>query len=137
LLWAVFRLCTLTNKTAEIARQQLEQAGSLQAFERGTSVDDVRLHRPAPEVYATVARASQTKSSKLCLVACHTWNTPGAVAEHWDAALILRSGNAFLDLGSPPQVTGADHNEVADKLIARSAPTERSWLETLQTHEVR
>jgi 2-haloacid dehalogenase len=116
---AGFRLCTLTNNTAEISRQQLERAGLLEAFERRFSVDGVRRHKPAPEVYAAVARGMQTEPSKLCLVACHTWDTLGAVAAGWHAALILRSGNALLDVGPQPQVIGADLNEVADKLIAR------------------
>jgi 2-haloacid dehalogenase len=116
---AGFRLCTLTNNTAEVSGQQLERAGLLEAFERRFSVDDVRRHKPAPEVYAAVARGLQTEPSKLCLVACHTWDTLGAVAAGWNAALFLRPGNALLDVGPQPQVTGADLNEVADKLIAR------------------
>jgi 2-haloacid dehalogenase len=119
LLRAGFRLCTLTNNTAEISRQQLERAGLLQAFERRFSVDDVRRHKPAPEVYAAVARALQTEPLKLCLVACHVWDTLGAVAAGWDAALVLRSGNAPLDVGPQPQITGEGLNEVAEKLIAR------------------
>jgi 2-haloacid dehalogenase len=116
---AGFRLCTLTNNTAEISRQQLERAGLLEAFEQRFSVDDVRRYKPAPEVYAAVAQRMQTEPSKLCLVACHTWDTLGAVAAGWDAALIFRPGNALLDVGPQPQVTGANLNEVADKLIAR------------------
>ena len=60
---AGFRLCTLTNNTAEISGRQLERAGLLDAFERRFSVDDVRRHKPAPEVYASVARALQTQPS--------------------------------------------------------------------------
>jgi 2-haloacid dehalogenase len=52
-----FRLCTLTNNTAEISKRQLERAGLLEAFERRFSVEDVHRHKPAPEVYAAVAHA--------------------------------------------------------------------------------
>ena len=58
---AGFRLFTLTNNTAEISRRQLERAGLLGAFERQFSVDEVRRHKPAPEVYAAVARAMETR----------------------------------------------------------------------------
>jgi 2-haloacid dehalogenase len=116
---AGFRLFTLTNNTAEISGLQLKRAGLLDAFERRFSVDDVRRHKPAPEVYAAVARTMQTKPSQICLVACHTWDTLGAVAAGWEAALIFRPGNALLDVGPQPQVTGADLDEVADKLISR------------------
>jgi 2-haloacid dehalogenase len=116
-----FRLFTLTNNTAEISGRQLERAGLLDAFERRFSVEDVRRHKPAPEVYASVARAMQTQPSRICLVACHVWDTLGAVAAGWEAALILRPGNALLDVGPQPQMTGADLDEVADKLITRYA----------------
>jgi 2-haloacid dehalogenase len=56
-----FRLCTLTDNTAEISRQQLERAGLLEGFERRFSVDDVRRYKPAPKVYAAVAREMQTE----------------------------------------------------------------------------
>jgi 2-haloacid dehalogenase len=87
---AGFRLCTLTNNTAEISGRQLTRAGLLDAFERRFSVDDVRRHKPAPEVYSAVARAMQTQPSNICLIACHTWDTLGAVAAGWQAALIFR-----------------------------------------------
>jgi 2-haloacid dehalogenase len=123
---AGFRLFTLTNNTAEISGRQLERAGLLDAFERRFSVDAARRHKPAPEVYATVARAMQTQPSQMCLVACHTWDTLGAVAAGWDAAFIARPGNALLDVGPQPQIAGADLNEVADKLITRYADHNRA-----------
>ena len=66
-----------------------------------------------------MVRAMLTEPSKLCLVACYTWDTLEAVAASWDAALVLRPGNALLDVGPQPQIIGADLTEVADKLIAR------------------
>lgn len=116
-----FRLFTLTNNTAEISGHQLKRAGLLDAFERRFSVDDVRRHKPAPEVYAAVARAMQAQPSQFCMVACHAWDTLGAVAAGWEAALVFRPGNALLDVGPQPQITGADLNEIAEKLIARYA----------------
>jgi 2-haloacid dehalogenase len=119
---AGFRLFTLTDNTAGISGRQLKRAGLLDVFERRFSVDDeVRRHKPAPEAYAAVARAMQTQPSNICLVACHIWDTLGAVAAGWQAALILRPGNALLDVGPQPQITGADLNEVTAKLIARYA----------------
>jgi 2-haloacid dehalogenase len=121
-----FRLLTLTNNTAEVSGRQLEHAGLLKAFERRFSVEDVRRHKPAPEVYAAVARAMQTPPEQICLVACHTWDTLGAVAAGWQAALVLRPGNAPLDVGPQPQIVGADLSEIADELIGRYASHNRT-----------
>ena len=49
----------------------------------------------------------------------------GAVAAGWEAALVLRPGNALLDVGPQPQMTGVGLREVADKLIARYADRDR------------
>ena len=121
-----FRLLTLTNNTAEVSGRQLERADLLKVFERRFSVDDVRRHKPAPEVYAAVARAMQTPPEQICLVACHTWDTLGAVAAGWQAALVLRPGNALLDVGPQPQIVGVDLSEIADKLIGRYANRNRT-----------
>jgi 2-haloacid dehalogenase len=118
---AGFRLFTLTNNTAEISGRQLERAGLLDVFERRFSVDAVQRHKPAPEVYASVARSMQIRPSQLCLVACHAWDTLGAIAAGWHTAFIFRPGNSLLDVGPQSQITGGDLNEVADKLIVRFA----------------
>ena len=113
---AGFRLCTLTNDPAEISGRQLERAGLLDAFERRFSVDDVRRHKPAPEVYASLARALQTQPSKICLVACHTWDTS---VRSRRPELRLSCGRAMRcstsDLSR--QMVGVDLGHVAGKLI--------------------
>jgi hypothetical protein len=40
------------------------------------------------------------------LIACHTWDTLGAVAAGWQAALIKRVGNDVLGVGPQPQIVG-------------------------------
>jgi 2-haloacid dehalogenase len=115
-----FRLFTLTDNTLDISGQQLEKAGVIDVFERRFSVDEtVRRHKPAPEAYHSVAAALDVDPGNVCLIACHTWDTLGAVAAGWQAALILRVGNAPLDVGPQPDYVGDDLDEVADQLIDR------------------
>ena len=116
---AGFRLFTLTNNLIEVQLRQLEHGGIAGLFERLFSVDKVRRHKPAPQVYASVERELGVKPSQLCLVACHTWDTLGAVAAGWEAALVKRVGNEVLGIGPQPQIVGNDLNDVSDQLIAR------------------
>ena len=88
-------------------------------FERLFSVDTVKRHKPAPQTYAQVEKELGVKTSELCMIACHTWDTLGAVAAGWEGALIKRVGNDVLGVGPQPQIVGSDLNEVADRLIAR------------------
>jgi 2-haloacid dehalogenase len=119
---AGFRLFTLTDTPAEINGRQLKQAGIVDLFERRFSVDDaVRRHKPSYDAYYSVEKALGIPPSNLCLIACHTWDTLGAVSAGWNAALILRKGNAPLEVGPQPAFIGRDLDDVADQLIARYA----------------
>jgi hypothetical protein len=57
----------------------------------------------------------------ICLIAAHVRDTIGAQAAGWQAALILREGNAPLDVGPQPKYIGKDLDEVADQLVERYA----------------
>jgi 2-haloacid dehalogenase len=115
-----FRLFTLTDNTLAISGRQLERAGVIDLFERRFSVDEtVRRHKPAQEAYHSVAAALGASPGGICLVACHVWDTIGAGAAGWQAALILREGNAPLDVGPQPDYIGKDLDAIADQLIER------------------
>jgi 2-haloacid dehalogenase len=114
-----YRLFTLTDNTLEVSGRQLERGGIIDLFERRFSVDEtVRRHKPAPEAYGSVADALELDPADVCLVACHVWDTVGALAAGWQAGLILRDGNALLPVGPQPTYIGADLNAIADQLIA-------------------
>lgn len=119
-----FRLFTLTDNTLGISGRQLEHAGVIDVFERRFSVDEtVRRHKPAPEAYHSVATALQIDPGDICLIACHVWDTIGALSAGWQAGLILRAGNAPLDVGPQPNYIGKDLEALADQLIERYAAT--------------
>jgi 2-haloacid dehalogenase len=117
-----FRLFTLTDNTLAISGRQLEHAGVIDVFERRFSVDEtVRRHKPAAEAYRSVAGALELDPGDICLVACHVWDTIGAQSAGWQAALILREGNAPLPAGPQPDYIGKDLDAVADQLIEQYA----------------
>jgi len=116
---AGFRLFTLTDNLLEVQERQLAHGGIIDLFERRFSADGVRRHKPAPETYGYVETQLGAKPSDFCLIACHTWDTLGAVAAGWEAALIKRPWNDVLGVGPQPHIVGEDLNDVADQLIAR------------------
>jgi 2-haloacid dehalogenase len=116
---AGFRLFTLTDNLLEVQTRQLEHGGIVDLFERRFSADAVQHHKPSRHAYAYVERELGVDPSQLSLVACHTWDTLGAVAAGWKAALIKRIGNDLLGVGPQPHIVGADLGDVADQLIAR------------------
>jgi 2-haloacid dehalogenase len=117
---AGFRLFTLTDNLLEVQTRQLEHGGIVDIFERRFSADGVKHHKPSPEAYRYVERELAVDPPQLCLVACHTWDTLGAVAAGWQGALIKRVGNDVLGVGPQPQIVGNDLEDVANQLIARA-----------------
>ena len=118
---AGFRLFTLTDNLLEVQTHQLTRGGIADRFERRFSVDSVRRHKPAPEVYAHVEKELGTSPSQMLLIACHTWDTLGAVAAGWQAALIRRPGNDLLGVGPQPQYVGDSLSAIVDQLVKRYA----------------
>jgi 2-haloacid dehalogenase len=116
---AGFRLFTLTDNLLEVQTRQLEHGGIADLFERRFSADGVKHHKPSREAYGYVEKELGVAPSQLCLIACHTWDTLGAVAAGWEAALIKRVGNDVLGVGPQPTLVGKDLDDVADQLIAR------------------
>jgi 2-haloacid dehalogenase len=116
---AGFRLFTLTDNLLEVQTRQLTHGGIVDLFERRFSADGVKHHKPSRQAYGHVEKELGVAPSQLCLIACHTWDTLGAVAAGWEAALIKRVGNDVLGVGPQPQIVGKDLNDVADQLIAR------------------
>jgi 2-haloacid dehalogenase len=109
-----FRLFTLTDTLPEVQTRQLEHGGIVNFFERRFSADGVKHHKPSRQAYAYVERELGVEPVQLCLIACHTWDTLGAVAAGWEAALIKRLGNDVLGVGPQPQIVGDDVSDVAD-----------------------
>src|ERR1700755_1422796 len=118
---AGFRLFTLTDNLLEVQTRQLTHGGIVDLFERRFSADGVKHHKPSRQAYAHVEKELGVEPSQLFLIACHTWDTLGAVAAGWGAALIKRTGNDLLAVGPQPQFVGNNLNDVADQMIRRYA----------------
>ena len=116
---AGFRLFTLTDNLLEVQTRQLTNGGIVDLFERRFSADGVKHHKPSRQAYAYVEKELGAKATDFCLIACHTWDTLGAVAAGWEAALIRRPGNDVLGVGPQPQIVGDTLDDVANQLIAR------------------
>lgn len=122
---AGFRLFTLTDNLLEVQTRQLEHGGIVDLFERRFSADGVKHHKPSRQAYAYVERELGVEPSQLCLIACHSWDTLGAVAAGWEGTLIRRDGNDVLGVGPQPHIVGDDLDDVADQLIARHRAKQR------------
>ncbi|HET9874361.1 MAG TPA: haloacid dehalogenase type II [Mycobacterium sp.] len=114
-----FHLVTLTNSPPNPdGPTPLEYAGLAHLFERQFSVDTYRAFKPAPAVYQGVCRELQVAPADCMMVAAHAWDTIGAQAAGFGAALITRPGNSPLPVDELPQPTfiAADLAQLAQQL---------------------
>ena len=118
---AGFRMVTLTNSPAAAGKAVLEKSGLAHYFEPQFSVDAVQRFKPAPETYRSVASALGAEAGSLRMVAAHAWDTLGATAAGWKAALVTRPGNAALPVGDQPDIVENDLVAVAKRVISMDA----------------
>lgn len=115
---AGFRLVTLTNSASGTGSRALDKAGLARYFEQQFSVHAVQRFKPAIETYRSVSTALASEAGSLRLVAAHTWDTLGALAAGWKAALVARAGNAALSVGEQPDIIEKDLRAIATRIIA-------------------
>ena len=115
---AGFRLVTLTNSASGTGSSALDKAGLAPYFEQQFSVHAVQRFKPAIETYRSVSTALASEAGSLRLVAAHTWDTLGALAAGWKAALVARAGNAALSVGEQPDIIEKDLRAIATRIIA-------------------
>lgn len=112
------RVVALTNSTAEVAEDQLRNAGIRGLFHTAFSADSVRALKPAPAAYRSVADGCAVPIDQIRLVAAHSWDVSGALAAGARAAFVARPGMVLSPLGPQPDIIGADLTEVVGQIIA-------------------
>ncbi len=115
---AGFRLGTLTNSTKPTAEAQMQNADLIDLFDQVLSADEVKRLKPAAEPYRMAAERFGVPVGEVRLVAAHAWDVAGALRAGCKAAFVARAGMVLDPIQQPPDVTGRDLREVADKIIA-------------------
>ena len=115
---AGFRMVTLTNSSPDAGNSAVDKSGLAHFFEKQFSVDGVRRFNPSAETYRSVESGVGARANSLRLVAAHTWDTMGAMAAGWKAALLTRPGNAPLPFGDQPDIIENNLLAVAKRIIS-------------------
>lgn len=114
---AEFRLVALTNSPYRILNAQLSNAGINTYFEHILSVDEVRLFKPHHKVYEMGAEKIGITTAQMRMIACHNWDTTGAMRAGCKAAFVARQNMALSKLDEQPDVVASSLTEVAEQII--------------------
>lgn len=119
---AGFRLVTLTNSSPDAAEAQLKHAELRSLFEKTYTVEPVKVFKPHPATYRSVADDLGVATSDLRLIAAHGWDIAGAQAAGCAGAFIARPGQELYPLSPRPDIVGPDLKDVAAQIIKVEQP---------------
>ena len=84
-----------SNGAAAMVREILSAANLLDSFCDIVSVEEVRLFKPAPAVYAHFLQTAATPAADTCLISGNPFDIMGARAAGWQAVWVNRGGAVF------------------------------------------
>lgn len=97
-----YRLVTLSNGSAEVARTLFAHAGVDQHFEALLSVENARQWKPARAAYDYAARVCETDPAEMLLVAAHPWDIHGASRAGLRTAWLNRTSSPYPEYFDAP-----------------------------------
>ncbi len=101
---AGWRVVTLSNGAAGVARGLLERAGAAHLVEQVLSVEDAGVWKPAAGAYAYAARCCGVEPAAMVLAAVHPWDVDGAQRAGLTGAWVDRGGTPYPAPFLPPDV---------------------------------
>lgn len=100
---AGYRCAILSNGSPGMLRPLVSQSGIGAQLDAVISVDELKIFKPHPSVYALVGRYLSVETSEVAFVSSNFWDICGATAYGFNAFWINRSGYAADELGFSPK----------------------------------
>ena len=117
---ASFKTVAFSNSSSNLIKNQIENAGLTAYFDEIISVESTGSFKPEPQVYRFAAVKCAEPIENLTLIACHDWDTHGALKAGMKAAFLNRTNTPYNPLYEEANIKGNTMVEIAEKLIERS-----------------
>ena len=95
------KLAILSNGSPDMLEPLVAHSGL--KLDAVLSVDEVKVFKPAPEVYEIAVRKLQVKKESIGFVSSNCWDAPGAAAYGFESFWINRTGAPLDRLGVQPR----------------------------------
>jgi 2-haloacid dehalogenase len=112
-----YRLATLTNSSYAMLTEQMTNAGLVDFFDMLLSVEDVKMFKPAEQVYRMGAEKLGVEIHQIRLVAAHDWDVHGALRAGCAGAFIARDGKSYHPQYEKPDVMGRNLGEIVEEIF--------------------
>lgn len=111
-------MMVFSNGSPSMLSAIMEAANLNRYFSGFVSVDDVKVFKPAPQVYQLAANRLGRPIGEVRLISSNPFDVVGAQAAGMQAAWIDRSGGLFDTLGPRPPLVASTLIELAEALAA-------------------
>jgi 2-haloacid dehalogenase len=109
-------LAVLSNGSPKMLQVGVEAAGLHERIDYLISVDEVRVFKPLPAVYALAERHLGMPRDRMLFVSSNCWDAAGAKAFGLPVAWVNRAGAPLDRLGETPDLVVRDLVELADRI---------------------
>ncbi len=93
------KLAILSNGSPGMLKALVRNNGLTKAFDKVISVDEVKIYKPSPKVYALALKKLKVKKSEIGFVSSNFWDICGASSFGLRTFWINRAGNPQDELG--------------------------------------
>jgi len=112
-----FKTVAFSNSSSKLIQSQIKNAGLDEHFDEIISVESTGSFKPHEKVYRFAAVKLSEPIENLRLIACHDWDTHGALSAGMKAAYLNRSQTPYNPLYQKTDIKGDTMIEIAEKLI--------------------
>jgi 2-haloacid dehalogenase len=96
------KLAILSNGSPRMLKALVKNNGMTKAFDKVISVDEIKIFKPSPKVYALAAKKLKVKKNEIGFVSSNFWDICGAASFGLRTFWINRAGNPQDELGFEP-----------------------------------
>lgn len=115
-----FKTVAFSNSSSKLIENQINNAGLNNHFDEIISVESTGTFKPHKQVYHFAAVKLGEEISNLTLVACHDWDTHGALTAGMRAGFLKRSKVPYNPLYKKADYQGNSMVEIAQQIIKRA-----------------
>ncbi len=99
------KLAILSNGSPKMLKALVKNNGLTKAFDEVISVDEVKIYKPSPKVYALAPKKLKVPKNNIGFVSSNLWDICGAASFGLRTFWINRAGNPADELGYSPEAT--------------------------------
>src|SRR5712691_4202311 len=118
------KLAILSNGSPRMLKALVKNNGLTKTFDKVISVDEVKIFKPSPRVYALAPKKLKVPKNNIGFVSSNFWDICGAASFGLRAFWINRAGNPQDELGFKPYAVVSSLTDLID-IVKSRAPTLR------------